>query len=76
MPSQLIIQICLPIVLIALAFLLKLVVDRQFNIADLILAGLELPVDISFFAISLLWHSRSPTPQMCPSACSHSRPTS
>lgn len=47
-------QVLLPATLVALAFLLKLVVDRQFEAADFVMALLELPVDIAFLAMSLV----------------------
>jgi hypothetical protein len=46
-------QVVLPLVLIGLAFILKLVVDRTARLADLVSAVLELPVDVAFLATSL-----------------------
>ena len=47
-------EIALPIVLLALAFLLKLLIDRTATIPYFVHALLELPVDIAFLATSFV----------------------
>lgn len=46
--------VLLPTAIVGLAFLLKLVVDRTAAVPDMVLALLELPVDIAFLALSFL----------------------
>lgn len=45
-------DIVLPIILVLIAFLLKLVVDKDVKIADAIQASIELPIDLMFLAIT------------------------
>ena len=47
-------EIILPIALLALEFVLKLFIDRSATLPVLIRSVLELPVDISFLATSLI----------------------
>lgn len=45
-------DIVLPIILVLIAFLLKLVVDKDVKIADAIQASIELPIDLMFLVIT------------------------
>ena len=47
-------EIIMPIIVLGLAFLLKLLIDRSASIPDAISSTLELPVDITFLAMSLI----------------------
>lgn len=47
-------EIALPIILLLLAFILKLSIDRTIEVPNLIQAICELPVDIEFLSISFL----------------------
>lgn len=47
-------EIALPASILALAFILKLVVDRTATVPDFITALIGLPVDIAFLATSLI----------------------
>lgn len=47
-------QIILPAIILLMAFLLKLFIDRTASVADVCLSLLELPVDIAFLAMSLI----------------------
>jgi hypothetical protein len=48
------VQIGLPAAILLMAFLLKLFIDRTASNPDIIQALLELPVDVTFLAISLI----------------------
>ena len=48
------VQYVLPVILLCLAFLLKLLIDRSATIPLFLQSVLELPVDIAFLAISFL----------------------
>ena len=45
-------DIILPIVLVVIAFLLKLVVDRNVDVPSTIQAFIELPIDLMFLAMT------------------------
>ena len=47
-------NIILPLALLALAFFLKLLIDRQVDIPDFIQSICELPVDINFLSLSFI----------------------
>jgi hypothetical protein len=47
-------DILLPAIIVLMAFLLKLFVDRTASAADIFMSLLELPVDIAFLAISFV----------------------
>ncbi|MCK4935307.1 MAG: hypothetical protein KAR84_00520 [Elusimicrobiales bacterium] len=47
-------EIIMPIIVLGLAFALKLFIDRTASLPDAISSTLELPVDITFLAISLI----------------------
>jgi hypothetical protein len=48
------IELIMPLILIVLAFLLKLFIDRTVTAPDALAALLDLPADIAFFSISLI----------------------
>ncbi|MBK8725174.1 MAG: hypothetical protein IPL96_03715 [Holophagaceae bacterium] len=47
-------ELIMPAILLLLSFLLKLLIDRTAKIPDAISSALELPVDITFLAVSLV----------------------
>lgn len=47
-------EIIMPVIILVVSFLLKLLIDRSITLNDLIVSGLELPVDILFVALSLI----------------------
>ena len=59
-----ILEIALPASLLALAFLLKLLIDRTATLPYFIQAILELPVDIAFLATSFIVAFTISTPEM------------
>lgn len=48
------IELLMPLVLMALAFFLKLFIDRTITIPDTVSAILDLPADIAFFSLSVI----------------------
>lgn len=48
------IEIIMPIILIGLAFFLKLFIDRTVTVPDTISSILDLPADIAFFSLSVI----------------------
>ena len=48
------VEIIMPIILIGLAFLLKLFIDRTVTVPDTISSILDLPADIAFFSLSVI----------------------
>lgn len=44
----------MPLILLAFAFILKLIIDRQCTLPDAIAAILDLPTDIAFFSLSVI----------------------
>ncbi|MCU0093823.1 hypothetical protein N8H72_27890 [Pseudomonas koreensis] len=49
------IELAMPVILIGLAFLLKLLIDRTVTIPDTISSILDLPADIAFFSLSVIF---------------------
>ena len=47
-------EILMPILLLALSFVIKLLTDRSVNVFDFLRSLLELPTEIAFLAISLI----------------------
>lgn len=48
------IEIVMPLILMAFAFLLKLMIDRSVTVPDVIASILDLPADIAFFGLSVV----------------------
>jgi hypothetical protein len=48
-------ELAMPIILIGFAFLLKLFIDRTVTVPDTISSILDLPADIAFFSLSVIF---------------------